>query len=740
MTGGLIQLVTTGIQDSPLIGNPEVTFFKTVYKQHTMFSLCQNDRYLGTIDFGRNATKVIEKNGDLLYNQYFKVEIPYFDIVRTISSITKTDLGYNLNDLSVTYMNTNCIVLYHNNTWYIVPENLFNISQFKSFITSIDSNKTQLANNLLPEYITLTELGSNVNLYQLKDNDVSPLISVLRINSNFWEQYWLNTVSTSTDFKMMNPMLTLKSKFGQLYYLLKNRIFNLYPLRNLFALNSNAMIYEFPLVDTNGNNLYDEYGNVILQNEMERYYNYTVQGDNIIKLNTQFDIDMTYKYCQQNFLNFKDYRDNCLPYNPLLFSLMYKLLFATPDLNFTFWKKYTVGINNTVTKSIILDDTHSMNEWEDNLNTYVYQLFSSNNINNMIFEGFKSLYLTTEEKISKLFTNIYLINPSDIYTKLKTFISRYYLIPFQQINFNNNYMATKYNSTTLETMFNNDDYNYCNAVEANKYSQLITNINNLDSNEMNNLTPVDMIHIYPLISMDLINLLFQNKDINKGLKSFIILWRNTITNRIFRKYLDEYKSVVTNGNMVSSTIDRQLALYYSITPSNLFTFQDFKNSYYRMFYKSSWIGRLNLETNNFQKFIESNHKVEINNLFNTDFSKYEEKDFHNLSITNTYNYMYNLDSTYIDTYGFYIFDSVIYDAINNYMYVKYDNYYDKDITITLLIAGIQYNYKSLTLEIKDNELNTKSIYLKFDLSNNSNFILTNLQIITINATFKTYLP
>jgi hypothetical protein len=228
MTGGLIQLVTTGIQDSPLIGNPEVTFFKTVYKQHTMFSLCQNDRYLGAIDFGRNTTKVLEKNGDLLYNQYFKIEIPYFDIVKTLSTITKTDLGYNLNELGVTYMNTNCIVLYHNNIWYIVPEKLFNISQFQSNISKLVGDLSSLTSNLLPEYITLTELGSNVNLYQIKDNDISSLISVLRINSSFWEQLWLNNISSSTDFKMMNQMLTLKSQFGQLYYLIKKRIFNLY--------------------------------------------------------------------------------------------------------------------------------------------------------------------------------------------------------------------------------------------------------------------------------------------------------------------------------------------------------------------------------------------------------------------------------------------------------------------------------------------------------------------------------
>ncbi len=82
MTGGLIQLVTTGIQDSPLIGNPEITFFKTVYRQHTNFSLCQHERNIGTINFSKESSKILEKNGDLLYNQSFRIEIPYFDILK----------------------------------------------------------------------------------------------------------------------------------------------------------------------------------------------------------------------------------------------------------------------------------------------------------------------------------------------------------------------------------------------------------------------------------------------------------------------------------------------------------------------------------------------------------------------------------------------------------------------------------------------------------------------------------
>ena len=51
MTGGLIQLVTTGIQDVPISSNPDITFFKAVYKKHTQFSINQQLKYLGAKKF-----------------------------------------------------------------------------------------------------------------------------------------------------------------------------------------------------------------------------------------------------------------------------------------------------------------------------------------------------------------------------------------------------------------------------------------------------------------------------------------------------------------------------------------------------------------------------------------------------------------------------------------------------------------------------------------------------------------
>lgn len=38
MAGGLMQLVAYGAQDIYLTGNPQITFFKVVYRRHTNFA------------------------------------------------------------------------------------------------------------------------------------------------------------------------------------------------------------------------------------------------------------------------------------------------------------------------------------------------------------------------------------------------------------------------------------------------------------------------------------------------------------------------------------------------------------------------------------------------------------------------------------------------------------------------------------------------------------------------------
>jgi len=76
MGGGLMQLVAYGAQDVYLTGNPQITFFKVVYRRHTNFAIeCIEQTFNGTADFGRTVTCNIARNGDLITKMYLKIEL-----------------------------------------------------------------------------------------------------------------------------------------------------------------------------------------------------------------------------------------------------------------------------------------------------------------------------------------------------------------------------------------------------------------------------------------------------------------------------------------------------------------------------------------------------------------------------------------------------------------------------------------------------------------------------------------
>ena len=53
MGGGLMQLVAYGAQDIYLTGNPQITFFKVVYRRHTNFAMKSIKQYFdGNANFG----------------------------------------------------------------------------------------------------------------------------------------------------------------------------------------------------------------------------------------------------------------------------------------------------------------------------------------------------------------------------------------------------------------------------------------------------------------------------------------------------------------------------------------------------------------------------------------------------------------------------------------------------------------------------------------------------------------
>ena len=68
MGGGLMQLVAYGAQDIYLTGNPQITFFKVVYRRHTNFSMeTIQQTFNGTVGIDQSTvTSTISRNGDLV--------------------------------------------------------------------------------------------------------------------------------------------------------------------------------------------------------------------------------------------------------------------------------------------------------------------------------------------------------------------------------------------------------------------------------------------------------------------------------------------------------------------------------------------------------------------------------------------------------------------------------------------------------------------------------------------------
>jgi hypothetical protein len=81
MGGGLIQLVAYGAQDMYLTGNPQITFFKVVYRRHTNFAIESiKQLFNGTTDFGNTIHTTISRSGDLLYRMYLQTKLPSINL------------------------------------------------------------------------------------------------------------------------------------------------------------------------------------------------------------------------------------------------------------------------------------------------------------------------------------------------------------------------------------------------------------------------------------------------------------------------------------------------------------------------------------------------------------------------------------------------------------------------------------------------------------------------------------
>jgi hypothetical protein len=110
MGGGLLQLVAYGAQDAYISGNPQITFWKGLYKRHTNFAMEPFRINLnGEPAWGTRQTAIINRYADLMFSTYIQLELPTYDLAGATGALWNhgskdggaeyfNPLGYNFID------------------------------------------------------------------------------------------------------------------------------------------------------------------------------------------------------------------------------------------------------------------------------------------------------------------------------------------------------------------------------------------------------------------------------------------------------------------------------------------------------------------------------------------------------------------------------------------------------------------------------------------------------------------
>jgi len=95
--GGLLQLVEHGKHDVFLTGNPQMTWFKMVYRRYTNFAIESQQMYFdGTPDFGKRITCLVPRRGDLLSQIILEVTLPALTLTTGDSVSYVNSIGHAL--------------------------------------------------------------------------------------------------------------------------------------------------------------------------------------------------------------------------------------------------------------------------------------------------------------------------------------------------------------------------------------------------------------------------------------------------------------------------------------------------------------------------------------------------------------------------------------------------------------------------------------------------------------------
>jgi len=233
MAGGLIQIASYGIHDIFLIGNPQITFFKIVYRRHSNFSMEYiEEQFNGTQNFGGYLSCNLSKAGDLLHKLYLKIAVPQVLINKSIYSNQEQNITNPYN----TYLsNYNQIQIFINSVNFNLIQPLYKLLQISNLkYTEINSKYTISLNRM--NYNGLLDKIKNIKIVFNKTFNVllfNGTASIIYINdqtniSSFldFNNYYTRYISQSST-TINNDLKSLLDNYSLQLQIIKKNMYDM---------------------------------------------------------------------------------------------------------------------------------------------------------------------------------------------------------------------------------------------------------------------------------------------------------------------------------------------------------------------------------------------------------------------------------------------------------------------------------------------------------------------------------
>lgn len=304
MAGGLLQLIANGVQDIIFTQDPQITFFKTVYRRYTNFTIDQQLlSFSGICNFGKKNECVLRKNGDLLGKLYLCIKLPsillrykktnidrMFDILKDfdIKIDTRDDVLFDASIL-INPTNSEEILSFGDliinlekkirerktideiseflcngvnkineiNKNICLKQNTKNkinklIEEFKNAIPLIIDNVTKISNNIANQRILILQQINNAihnNLNYLNNLEASSRLKLTNFSNNKLTNYINLSIKKLLDYSengLIDGEIGVQQTIGEILEL-KNNIINCVPLESEYVNVTNNEINQ--LVD-----------------------------------------------------------------------------------------------------------------------------------------------------------------------------------------------------------------------------------------------------------------------------------------------------------------------------------------------------------------------------------------------------------------------------------------------------------------------------------------------------------